>query len=502
MSASPLRVRPRDKSELAEPRTIERYRREVVALLRVGRGIPRSRGTLLVKRWDKYVRARWLQGKPPCNVADHIGKFEREKLVKPARDKTNKRMTRTAFARQMRPVATRRSSRASRDADNPRMGEIYETRGGSRWQVVSTSDKLITVKRAGHRTEGPYAWGKESLKGMKQVPRPLFGVGGLFGIGGAKPANETEARDPERRRSRHRRVHKGLWGLAKRAHKRVKDFSPRALAKGTRVEMEHTEQRSVARRIAMDHLTEDPRYYDKLARMESRRGNSRDWGQKEPRWAWTIFNRRHGYLSELHPDHKDPRFRVSWDSSKSSAWLFASERTAAQVIARHPILRGAYPQQITVSEGHNGKSFDPKLRTGSHLRRDPSRKRKRGTAKRTARKTTTPRKRGRTPKSEGAHCSGAPILARKARKVEPPHTCPSATHIQSYVFERWCWTLDRARSWVKRHGGKTEVDTSERYYRFRQLSPKTYKPVGTVPFMRGLNAIMGCTRIAKKRKKT
>jgi len=202
MSASPLRVRPREKSELAEPRTIERYRREVVALLRVGRGIPRSRGTLLVKRWDKYVRARWLQGKPPCNVADHIGKFEREKLVKPARDKTNKRMTRTAFARQMRPVATRRSSRASRDADNPRMGEIYETRGGSRWQVVSTSDKLITVKRAGHRTEGPYAWGKESLKGMKQVPRPLFGVGGLFGIGGAKPANENEARDPERRRRR------------------------------------------------------------------------------------------------------------------------------------------------------------------------------------------------------------------------------------------------------------------------------------------------------------
>jgi hypothetical protein len=396
MSAGPLYVRPRAKSELAEPRTIERYRREVVALLRVGRGIPRSRGTLLVKRWDKYVRARWLQGKPPCNVADHIGKFEREKLVKPARDASPKRLTRTAFARQMRPVTTRRG-RASRDADNPHVGEVYETRGGSRWQVVSTSDKLITVKRAGHRTEGPYAWGKSSLRGMKQVPRPLFGVGGLFGIGGAKPANETEARDPERRR----RLHKGLWGLSKRAHKRVKDFSPRALAKGTRVEMEHTEQRSVARRIAMDHLTEDPRYYDKLARME----------------------------------------------------------------------RGGYG-------------------------RDPSRKRK--PAKKTARKASTkPRKRGRTPKSEGAHCSGAPILARKARKVEPPHTCPSATKVQSLVFERWCWTLARAKSWAKRHGYKTEVDTSERYYRFRQLPPKTYKPVGTVPFMRGLNAIMGCTRKKK-----
>jgi hypothetical protein len=414
MSASSPRVRPHAKSELAEPRTIERYRREVVALLRVGRGIPRSRGTLLVKRWDKYVRARWLQGKPPCNVADHIGKFEREKLVKPARDAQSKRMTRTAFARQMRPVATRRSSRASRDADNPRMGEIYETRGGSRWQVVSTSDKLITVKRAGHRTEGPYAWGKSSLKGMKQVPRPLFGVGGLFGIGAGKPANVQEVGGDPDRRARHRRAHKGLWGLAKRARKRVSDFSPRALAKGIRVEMEHTEQRSVARRIAMDHLTEDPRYYDKLARME------------------------HGGYG------------------------------------RDPSRKRAPPKRTT-------RKSKPKTRAKS--------------------KSATPRKRGRTPKSEGAHCSGAPVLARKARKVEPPHTCPSATKVQSLVFERWCWTLDRARSWAKRHGYKTEVDTSERYYRFRQLPPKTYKPVGTVPFMKGLNAIMGCTRIAKSAKK-
>jgi len=111
MSASPLRVRPREKSELAEPRTIERYRREVVALLRVGRGIPRSRGTLLVKRWDKYVRARWLQGKPPCNVADHIGKFEREKLVKPARDASRGQW------RASDPISRRDASKRARRVD-------------------------------------------------------------------------------------------------------------------------------------------------------------------------------------------------------------------------------------------------------------------------------------------------------------------------------------------------------------------------------------------------
>jgi hypothetical protein len=68
-----------------------------------------------------------------------------------------------------------------------------------------------------------------------------------------------------------------LYGLAKRTGKSVSDFAPRSLAQGTRVELEHTRSRAVARQIAMDHLTEDPRYYVKLARMEGhRRDPSKD----------------------------------------------------------------------------------------------------------------------------------------------------------------------------------------------------------------------------------
>lgn len=47
------------------------------------------------------------------------------------------------------------------------------------------------------------------------------------------------------------------------------DFEPRALRKGAKVEMEHTRDPRVAERIAMDHLSEDSRYYDKLEKMES-----------------------------------------------------------------------------------------------------------------------------------------------------------------------------------------------------------------------------------------
>lgn len=40
------------------------------------------------------------------------------------------------------------------------------------------------------------------------------------------------------------------------------------LEKGIKVEMEHTDDKEVAKEIAKDHLMEDPNYYDKLARIE------------------------------------------------------------------------------------------------------------------------------------------------------------------------------------------------------------------------------------------
>lgn len=42
----------------------------------------------------------------------------------------------------------------------------------------------------------------------------------------------------------------------------------RQLDKGVKVELEHTSDRKVAREIALDHLAEDPRYYDKLSSVE------------------------------------------------------------------------------------------------------------------------------------------------------------------------------------------------------------------------------------------
>lgn len=48
------------------------------------------------------------------------------------------------------------------------------------------------------------------------------------------------------------------------------DDIQRELSKGVRVEMEHTSKDAVAREIALDHLAEDPRYYTKLEKVESK----------------------------------------------------------------------------------------------------------------------------------------------------------------------------------------------------------------------------------------
>jgi len=47
------------------------------------------------------------------------------------------------------------------------------------------------------------------------------------------------------------------------------DVIKQQLEMGMRVETEHTDDLAVAKKIAMDHLNEDPHYYTKLAKMEA-----------------------------------------------------------------------------------------------------------------------------------------------------------------------------------------------------------------------------------------
>jgi hypothetical protein len=52
--------------------------------------------------------------------------------------------------------------------------------------------------------------------------------------------------------------------------KKPSDFNPKSIAQGMKVEREHTTNKATQKEIAMDHLTEDPKYYDKLKKMEKK----------------------------------------------------------------------------------------------------------------------------------------------------------------------------------------------------------------------------------------
>lgn len=72
-----------------------------------------------------------------------------------------------------------------------------------------------------------------------------------------------------------------LYDIAKKHDKKgyydIEDFVSslkKQLQKGIKVELEHTNDEKVAKEIAMDHLFEDPNYYDKLKKIEATEATS------------------------------------------------------------------------------------------------------------------------------------------------------------------------------------------------------------------------------------
>lgn len=57
----------------------------------------------------------------------------------------------------------------------------------------------------------------------------------------------------------------------KKGYYDIKDmvkFLQKELDKGIKIEKEHTHSENIAKKIAMDHLFEDPKYYTKLNKIE------------------------------------------------------------------------------------------------------------------------------------------------------------------------------------------------------------------------------------------
>jgi hypothetical protein len=62
--------------------------------------------------------------------------------------------------------------------------------------------------------------------------------------------------------------------------------------------------------------------------------------------------------------------------------------------------------------------------------------------------------------------------------------------VQSIIFDKDKFSLNKAKDWLKNHNYKTDVDEKENTYRFRQNEPN-YKSYSTKEITSGIKMIFG-----------
>lgn len=141
------------------------FQREVATFLAREYRMDGEHALRMLAKWSDVVTLRHEEGKTASNVAGHIMKYERQKVVCPC-----KTVARDCICRTRRARHARRMSRVSRDPSNPQPGEVYETKFGNRWLVTGkTSKGRLTVKRAGNRYDGELQWTPAMFAKLKQV---------------------------------------------------------------------------------------------------------------------------------------------------------------------------------------------------------------------------------------------------------------------------------------------------------------------------------------------
>lgn len=212
-------------------------------------------------------------------------------------------------------------------------------------------------------------------------------------------------------------------------------FEPAALRAGTKVEMEHTNDPAVAQQIAMDHLAEDPKYYEKLATIHN------------PSKPHEILHKK--TVAEVRSIlARIPKAQRCHD--ECPAWIVSES--------------DKYGTQVEVCD-ECMTSLGKALRlTDSEVAQLPE-------AQRELEKTSAIREK------------------LGAVEMNPAHKWP-ASSVQSLLFDVDRFSPSAAKKWAADHGfhyGK--IHTTERYHRLRQFEP-TGKPCRTVEFAPDIKAVV------------
>lgn len=159
---------------------------------------------------------------------------------------------------------------------------------------------------------------------------------------GEAPGPDEELRVNDRYSPFHEQLPGGLA-----SGMRPEDFDAEQLERGIEAEVEHTQDESIATEIAMDHLVEDPRYYEKPeAIMEP---NARSADDEFTRWSGSLDEEMREYAEAWRetwlaggrpPDPPGDRFRDAADVRRRITALYPPPPAERR---RRPGLRGNAP---------------------------------------------------------------------------------------------------------------------------------------------------------------
>lgn len=139
------------------------------------------------------------------------------------------------------------------------------------------------------------------------------------------------------------------------------------LEMGLKVETEHTEDMDVAKKIALDHLNEDPEYYTKLAKMEGNEENAEKYVYDNIEVAFNLNGREYIAYGDVHFGQEDLHGKEE-DTVENFGVIDATTKQEVQddAVIRHGY-NAVYNAGVNQSaEENEERRIDPKCWKGYH----------------------------------------------------------------------------------------------------------------------------------------
>lgn len=298
------------------------------------------------------------------------------------------------------------------------------------------------------------------------------------------------------------------------------DFDAEELKRGIAAEMEHTDDRALAAEIAMDHLVEDPLYYDK------REGTR---GARRPRRRIHQFRLNAGsqvgdvlkgselgreMLQQERRDREFNEWATSLDEEMAEyafdwkeSWILGGRppeppgdrfREAADVRRRITTLYPPPPAERRRPgfRDNAGIFYVFEMRGGKPYRQVNVKPLTLDKAKQLARIGAQQGKHDRVVTTDPRKDDFRVVGEYEAGLTEN-RRCPVGTEVQTLIFDSELFTASTAKSWAKQHGFKYgKVDSKEETHRLRQAEPGEFRAGSfrTISFAEGVQAVIGCPR--------